>query len=93
MDNKKTTFKDTLKNFKKSWKYIKNQKFYLIMCLIFSMMLTVIGVIVPLFSAKILINITGSNFEELIIVAVVVLFIELTRNLSRYFYNDFGING
>ena len=87
MDNKKTTFKDTLKNFKKSWKYIKNQKFYLIMCLIFSMMLTVIGVIVPLFSAKILINITGSNFEELIIVAVVVLFIELTRNLSRYFYN------
>jgi len=85
---KNNNYKETIQNFKKSWKYIKNQKGKLFLCLFFSLMLTLISVIVPLMSAKVIMSITNSEFKTLLILGGLVMGIEITRNISRYFYNS-----
>ena len=79
--------KNILINFKKTWRFVKEDKKYIILFLIFSLILCGISVITPLLSAKMLLYLTDGLFKELITVTIIVLIVEITRNLFNYLYN------
>ena len=79
--------KNILINFKKTWQFIKEDKKYIILFMLFSLILCGISVITPLLSAKMLLYLTNGLFKELIIVTIMVLLVELTRNLFSFLYN------
>ncbi len=79
--------KSILNNFKNTWKFVKEDKKYLIFFLIFSLILCGISVITPLLSAKMLLFLTNGLFKDLINIALIILVVELIRNLFNYLYN------
>lgn len=72
---------------KKTWHFTKGQRKVLILYTITSFLLSVIAAIVPIFTAKQLINITDSDFDALIQVSLIIFSIEISRNLFRLFTN------
>ena len=83
MKNKK--YQETLANLKKTWQYAKKNKKPLYIYLVLSILLSIISSTIPIVSAKVLLNLTGNNSKQLIIVSVIVFLIEITRNIFRYF--------
>ena len=79
--------KNILINFKKTWKFVKEDKKYIILFLIFSLILCGISVITPLLSAKMLLYLTDGMFKELLTITIMVLIVELIRNLFNFLYN------
>ncbi len=80
---RKITYTETKNNLKMSWKFVKKEKKTLILLIIFSIILSAVGVITPILSAKILLNITNGLFNELIKVTIFMFLIETTRNIVR----------
>ena len=79
--------KETLRNIKRTWQFAKKKKFDLFVFLIASLFLCVISVVVPLISAKIVINITSGLFDKLLFVASALFVFEISRNIFRYISN------
>ena len=79
--------KNILINFKKTWIFVKEDKKYIILFLIFSLILCGISVITPLLSAKMLLYLTDGMFKELLTITIIVLIVEIARNLFNYLYN------
>ena len=79
--------KNILINFKKTWRFVKEDKKYIILFLIFSLVLCGISVITPLLSAKMLLYLTDGMFKELLTITIMVLIVELIRNLFNFLYN------
>lgn len=71
------------RNLKLSFKYAKNQKKEFILYFVFNIILAIIGAIAPLFSAKQLLKLTDGLLSELLIVSILILIIEITRNLMN----------
>ena len=70
--------KNTLRtNLKKTWKYVKEGKRYLLVYLFISVLEAVISAILPLCSAKIILNITDGLIDQLLYTALSVLAIEV----------------
>ncbi len=69
----KLNIKETLLNLKKTFKYIKPYKNKIILNFILTLLLTLIGVVGPLFSAKLMISLTNGELNTLIIIAFIVL--------------------
>lgn len=74
-----------LKNIKKTWTYIKECKANLIGYAVVSIVEAVIGAILPLISAKIILNITDGIMMQLILSAVTVFGIEFILYIAYYF--------
>ncbi len=72
------------RNLKLSFKYAKNQKKEFILYFIFNVMLAIIGAVAPLLSAKQLLKITDGLLNELLIISLMILIIELSRNLCHF---------
>ena len=83
---KKSSF---FKNIKKMWKYVRNSKGSLIGYLFVSIVEGVIGAILPLISAKIILNITDGLINQLILSALAVLIIELVLYTMYFFKGRF----
>lgn len=82
--------KDNMKvNLKKTWKYIKTAKLNLIWYGLVSVIEAIISAILPLLSAKIILNITNGVINQLILSTLVVFFIELILNVMVYFKSFF----
>ena len=82
--------KDNFKlNVKRTWKYIKEAKPSLIGYGSVSVVEAIITTILPLLSAKIILNMTNGVINQLIISSVAVLFIELILYLMVYFKGFF----
>ena len=79
--------KHILINFKKTWDYVKEDKKYIILFLLFSLILCGISVITPLLSAKMLLFLTNGLFRDLINITLIALIVELIRNLFNFLYN------
>ncbi len=82
---KKSNF---LKNISRTWEFIKDSKGNLIGYLIISILEGLIGAILPLASAKIILNITDAAVNQLIFAALAMLVIELVLYLV-YFLKTF----
>ena len=90
---KKNILKDKVKrikalfrNFKRTWKFVKEERSKLIVCLILSGILCLISAITPLLSAKLLLNLTEGLLDNLLKVAFFILIVELTRNIGQFLY-------
>lgn len=79
---KKSNF---LKNIKKTWKYIKECKTNLIGYAIVSIVEAILGAILPLISAKIILNITDGAMTQLLLSALAVFGIEFVLYIVFYF--------
>lgn len=74
-----------LKNIKKTWNYIRECKSNLIGYAMVSIIEAIIGAILPLISAKIILNITGGVMMQLILSALTVFGIEFILYIVFYF--------
>lgn len=82
MKKEKSNF---FKNIKKTWVFIRECKFNMISYVVVSIMEAIIGTILPLISAKIILNITDGVMNQLILSALTVLIIELILYVLYYF--------
>lgn len=83
--NKKSNF---LKNIKKTWKYVKDSRIYLVGYALVSILEGIIGAIAPLISAQIVLNITDGAMNQLIITALIALGIDIGIYIVFYVKNS-----
>lgn len=82
--------KSTIKiNIKRTWKYIKEAKMNLFGYGIVSIIEAIISAIIPLLSAKVILNITNGVINQLILSAIAVFSIELILYVMFYFKGFF----
>lgn len=77
------------RNVKKTWQFIKDAKWNLIGYATVSIIEAIIGAILPLISAKIILNITDGVMEQLLYSALAVFGIEFILYILFYFKNAF----
>ncbi len=75
---------ETFKNIKRSYSYAKDSKKNFIFYLISSIMLCIIGAIIPIYSAKQILNLSDGLFDQLIIASIAVFGFEILRNTTRF---------
>lgn len=78
---KKGNFNETKNNMKMSWYFIKNEKKTLFIMSMFTIILSLISIAIPILSAKIMLNLTGGIFDELIKFSIFMFIVEITRNI------------
>lgn len=87
---RKTQKINLLKNIKRLWKYIKTSRFNLIGYLLVSITEGIISAILPLISAKIILNLTNGLMNQLVFSALAVFIIDMVSYtlgyLKGYFY-------
>ena len=74
-----------LNNLKKLWKFTKGEKAKLILFGITNSIGVLIGIILPIFSARIIIYLTDNKFKQLIMMATIIYLIENIYNIVFYF--------
>ncbi len=84
---KNNFLKESFKNFRRTFKYAKEERKQFILFLSFSLLVAITGAIFPVLSAQIVVNITNSFFLKVIIVAIALFFVQNIRNISNYFTN------
>ena len=82
--------REFLTNLKRTWPYIKDQKKYVIGFIITNVLEIIISIIVPLLSAKIIVDLTNELFTQLILISIVIFVIEMLRNITKYFSNGYS---
>lgn len=76
--------KETIFNIKFAWQYIKDQKLRLFGYAASSVFTIIISVILPILSAQIIVNLTSNKLQQVLYISLVILGIELTRNIFNY---------
>lgn len=76
-------------NLKKTWEYIKSAKMNLVAYGAVSILEAIISAILPLLSAKVILNITNEVINQLVISALVVFFVEIILYIMYYFKSFF----
>ena len=71
----------TIRNIKGLSKLVKTSKKYIIMYMLLSILISVVGVIGPLISAKQLVGITEGNWNQVILIAVIIFLLSIFRSL------------
>ena len=78
---------ETKKNLKVSWKFVKKRKVRLFLIFILSTILSILSVVIPVLTAKLLLKLTGGFLFELFKVALFILVVELTGNIFNLLLN------
>ena len=78
---------ETKKNLKVSWRFIKKRKGRLILIFILTTILSIISIVVPVLTAKLLLKLTGGLLFELFKVALFIFVVEVTRNIFNLLMN------
>ncbi len=84
MKNIKTNVKETKNNIKMAWYFMKKRKKILFLMLFLSLILSLISVVVPVLSAKQLLNLSSGLLKDLINVSIFVFIVEITRNITSF---------
>ncbi len=79
------TIKDTYINLKFTWQYVKNSKKIFILNVISYLIWVVISILLPILSAKIIINLTTNNYQQLLYIAFILFIVRLINDLFDYF--------
>lgn len=72
-------------NLKIAWIYAKDQKKRLILYVLSNIIAIIISVVIPILSARVIVNLTSSEFYQVLLISVVILFVELSRNFVHFF--------
>lgn len=73
-----------INNIKLLWQYAKEQKWYIFGYIFANVLIVIGGIVVPILSAKQIVNITNSAFEQIITISVVLFLLESLRNGINY---------
>lgn len=82
--------KELWTNLKFAWMYAKDQKKEIIKYALINILLIFISIFVPVLSSKIIVSFTNNNFEQLIIMALIILILENIRNFVHYYSRYFA---
>ncbi len=80
-----------MKNLKFAWKYVKGQKGKIILLAIVGIFLAVIGVVLPILSARLIVHLTSNELLQLLYIAFVVFAVEILKNIMKCF-SDYLLN-
>ena len=80
---------ELIRNLKFAWRYTSGQKIKIILFAITSLIISVIGAIIPLLSARMIVNLTSNELRQLIYISIVLLVVQLFRNFMQYLNNYF----
>ena len=69
-----------------SWYFVREEKLYFIILVILSLMLAGLSFIIPMLSAQLLLKLTDGLLKDLMLVAIIIFFIEILRNVILYFF-------
>ena len=83
--------KELFKNLKFAWKYVKGQKGKIILLAIVGLFLAVIGVVLPILSARLIVHLTSNELLQLLSIAFVVFAVEILKNIMKCF-SDYLLN-
>ena len=83
--------KELFNNLKFAWKYVKGQKGKIILLAIVGLFLAVIGVVLPILSARLIVHLTSNELFQLLSIAFVVFAVEILKNIMKYF-SDYLLN-
>ena len=83
--------KELFKNLKFAWKYVQGQKGKIILLAIIGLFLAVIGVVLPILSARLIVYLTSNELLQLLSIAFVVFAVEILKNIMKYF-SDYLLN-
>lgn len=76
-------------NLKMSWYFVREEKLYFVLIVFLSILLAGIGFIIPLLSAQLLLKLTDGLLKDLMIVAIIMFFVEMLRNVVTYFLRKY----
>jgi ABC-type multidrug transport system fused ATPase/permease subunit len=76
--------KETITNLKRVYKYGRKYRKNLIIFTLMSITFIVVNIVAPIISAKQLVYLTSSLYEELLLAAVVILFIEIISAINHW---------
>lgn len=68
-------------NLKKTWKYAKNQKIQFIAYCILNLATSIIRIIIPILSAKLIVKITDKVYEQIFLMALVLFLFYMLNNI------------
>ena len=77
--------KETISNLKFVWAYSKNSRKYFYFYIILSVISIAINIVIPILSARVIINLTNNAYIQLAFIALVIYLIENSRNVVNYF--------
>ena len=83
----KKEFKEFINNFKNTAKYFKLQKNIIFFYLFISLIIGIIGIIIPILTSKLLINITEGNLNSLLTIAFVIFVTKITSKTLQSIYS------
>lgn len=77
--------KEFLHNLKFAWKYSKDQKWKLFFLFFVNIFLIIISVIIPIYYAKIVVELSNNEFYKIFIVGLILMILDVLRNVFDYF--------
>ena len=76
--------KEFFSNLKFAWQFTRDQKKKFILNIFYGICLIFISVCVPILSAKVIVTLTKSEFKQLLMISIVILVVEWSRNIFNY---------
>lgn len=77
--------REFVKNLKFAWKYTRNQKWKLVILFFVNIASIIVSIIVPINYAKVTVALSNNEMHRLLAVAIVMIFIDLSRAVLSYF--------
>jgi ABC-type multidrug transport system fused ATPase/permease subunit len=82
--------RELIRNLKFAWRFTKNQKFKLFAYFICNIFNIIISIIVPILSARIIVELTNNVLLQVLNISLVLLFIEFFRNIMSFLTSYFS---
>ena len=76
--------KEFIKNYKKVWPYMKDEKKHIIGYILIALTSITVNIIVPIVSASVIVNLTENNLKQLVYMALILFCISMVKNLFVY---------
>lgn len=87
MSKMKEEIKETKNNLKMSWRFIKQSKMMLVYMAVLSIILSIIGVIIPALLAQQLFKLSNNLLSDLLKVSCFIFIVEMLRTITRTLFN------
>lgn len=82
--------KDFLNNLKFSWNYVKSYKKEIFCYVLLSILSVVVSIVLPVLSARIIVSLTSSDFQQLIFISLILLGVNILQYVITYFFRYFN---
>ena len=82
--------KDTIRNLKFTWNYVKKEKKSFIITVIMEILYIILSIILPIISANAIVKLTNSEFQQLLYIGLIIFLIENLYNVIYYCIRKYG---